>query len=368
MRIGELDGVRGIAVLAVVAHHYLLWVPHVNVIASNGWLGVDLFFVLSGFLITSILTDLKGDRHYFQTFYFRRALRILPPYLMVMSVYLAASIALGRPGSFGLWAQYTLYYSSLIPGLPSERLLPLVVPFVAMGLGVLWSLLIEEIYYTIWAPVVRFCSHRVFTALLVMMAVAAPVFRFLAFNVNGAEFYTFYCRMDGLAYGSMLALAVSWRSLELPGWVRFERKIDLASGLFVLVTVVLWISGSGLWGGRILATLYLSMVDISFGLIVFGVIRHRGGNAWWLRALRSGALRWAGKISYTLYLVNYPVLKLTQDAVTYLHLSRRPSAVLGTLGAFVLSLMISGLSWHFIEARALRLKDRVCPAPGLSAA
>jgi len=102
--------------------------------------------------------------------------------------------------------------------------------------------------------------------------------------------------------------------------------------------------------------LYLSMVDISFALIVFGVIRYRGGNALWLRVLRSGALRWVGKISYTLYLVNYSVLKLTQDAVTHLHLPRRPSAVLGTLGAFVISLMISGLSWRFIEARAPSLK------------
>jgi peptidoglycan/LPS O-acetylase OafA/YrhL len=131
---------------------------------------------------------------------------------------------------------------------------------------------------------------------------------------------------------------------------------------------MLWVSGNGSWGSRILATLYLSMVDISFALIVFGVIRYCGGNAWWLRVLRSGALRWVGRISYTLYLVNYPVLKLTQYAVADLHLPRRASAVSETLGAFVISLMISGLSWRFIEARALRLKDRVYPALGLSAA
>jgi peptidoglycan/LPS O-acetylase OafA/YrhL len=366
MRIRELDGLRGIAVLTVVAHHYLLWVPRVTVVAGNGWLGVDLFFILSGFLISSILLDMRGEQHYFRTFYLRRAFRIFPPYLIVVTIYLVASIALRRVGSFGLWAQFLFYYSSLMPGLPTDKIGHVVVPFVAMGLGVLWSLSIEEIYYTIWAPLVRFCSHRVFTSLLVAMAVLAPLFRWLTFNPNGAEFYTFYCRMDGLAYGSMLALVIGRRRLALPRWAKFDRLIDLVSGVFVLFTAALWISGHGAWGSRILATLYLSMADISLALVTFAVIRYAGGGAWWLKPLRSPLLRWFGKISYTLYLVNYPVLRLSQYIVADLHLSRRPSAVLETVGGLFLSLLASVAMWHYVESPALRLKDKVCPAPAHS--
>src|ERR1700727_1389422 len=93
MRIKELDGLRAIAVLAVMGGHYLSWLPALG--TRNGWLGVDLFFVLSGFLITSILLQTRRREHYFKTFYARRALRILPPYLLAIAVYLAVSLMAG---------------------------------------------------------------------------------------------------------------------------------------------------------------------------------------------------------------------------------------------------------------------------------
>lgn len=147
MRIRELDGLRGIAVLAVLAHHDLLWLPSSGArfyllwlprfVVKRGFFGVDLFFVLSGFLITSILVEMRGKPHYFKTFYYRRALRILPPYLIVMATYLAISIAIAKPGSIGLWAQYLFYYSSLLPASSPERYRQAVDPLIAMGLAVL---------------------------------------------------------------------------------------------------------------------------------------------------------------------------------------------------------------------------------------
>jgi peptidoglycan/LPS O-acetylase OafA/YrhL len=111
MRIRELDGLRGLAVLAVINCHYFVWLPVLG--SVYGWLGVDLFFVLSGFLITSILLGLRGRDHYFSIFYSRRVLRIFPPYYLGLLVYSVASLAMGMPGTFGLWSPYIFYYVSL---------------------------------------------------------------------------------------------------------------------------------------------------------------------------------------------------------------------------------------------------------------
>ena len=149
MRILELDGLRGIAVLTVVYSHYLGHSKELGGIsgtgAKNGWLGVDLFFVLSGFLITSILIKLRSQESYFKPFYARRALRIFPVYLLGVAIYITASLLAGKAGSLSLWMQYIFYYTSLYPGPPEYLNYSLLLP-VELGLGLLWSLSVEEVY------------------------------------------------------------------------------------------------------------------------------------------------------------------------------------------------------------------------------
>src|SRR5208282_2208676 len=149
MRIRELDGLRGIAILVVVAYHYMSWLPATG--AQLGWLGVDLFFVLSGFLITTILVNLRGSEHYFSVFYARRALRIFPLYYLAVGIYLASCLVSGMAGSPRLWAGYIFYYSSLLSGQNKNVMATSLALGVSSGLAVLWSLSVEEIYYTIWA-------------------------------------------------------------------------------------------------------------------------------------------------------------------------------------------------------------------------
>jgi peptidoglycan/LPS O-acetylase OafA/YrhL len=360
MRIQELDGLRGIAVLAVVAQHYLSWLPEVG--SHNGWLGVDLFFILSGFLITSILIGLRDKEHYFSTFYKRRALRIFPPYFLGIAVYLAVSFAAGKPGTLNLWAQYIFYYTSLQVGQPEALDYAVIAP-VKLGLAVLWSLSVEELYYTFWAPIVRFTSHRGFTAILIGMITAAPLLRWWLHTPLYPETYTFYCRMDALAYGSVVALLVRSRRQGAQQWQRWDTVFDWAAMGMAAATVVLWIVLRGDRTQVLLTTVGLIMADASFALIVFAVLRKSGSTAWWMRALRARWLRSIGMVSYSLYLFHYPLGYVAEHWVAGWGLSRHGAAIVQVLVSFALSLAVVYGLWYGMESRILNWKDRHVPSP-----
>jgi peptidoglycan/LPS O-acetylase OafA/YrhL len=363
MRIKELDGLRGIAVLAVISEHYMSWLPAVG--SQYGWLGVDLFFILSGFLITSILLELRDKEHYFKVFYSRRALRIFPPYFLGIFVYLGISFALGRPGTWGLWLQYIFYYTSLFVGQPPVlHLVPSIIPTaVVLGLGVLWSLSVEEIYYTIWAPVVRYTSQKGFTAILAGMIVAAPLLRWWLHTPDYPELYTFYCRMDGLAYGSAIALLLRERRLAPGKWMRSDTWFDRAALLVLPVTVAFWLITRGERGSLLVVTVGLVLADLSFALLAHALIRRAGGNQLWVRLFRAKWLRSIGMVSYSLYLFHYPLRTVSIDLVMQLRLSRHASAIASVLLGLVLSFGVAYGLWYLMESRILRWKDRKVPSP-----
>jgi len=363
MRIKELDGVRGIAVLAVISEHYMSWLPAVG--SQYGWLGVDLFFILSGFLITSILLELRGKEHFFKVFYSRRALRIFPPYFLGILVYFGVSLALGKPGTWGLWLQYIFYYTSLFVGQPAAlHAVPPVVPSaVALGLGVLWSLSVEEIYYTIWAPVVRYTTQKGFTAILVGMIVVAPLLRWWLHTPLYPELYTFYCRMDGLAYGSAIALLLKERR-SFPGkWMAMDKWFDRATLLVLPVTAIFWILTRGDRRTTLVVTIGLILADISFALLAHAIIRRAGGNQLWIRIFRAGWLRSIGMVSYSLYLFHYPLRSVCIDLLVQFHLSHRVDAIAVVLLSSVLSFGVAYGLWYGVESRILRWKDRKVPSP-----
>ena len=363
MRIKELDGLRGIAVLAVISEHYMSWLPAIG--SQFGWLGVDLFFILSGFLITSILLELRDREHYFKVFYSRRALRIFPPYFLGIFVYLGVSFALGKPGTWGLWLQYIFYYTSMFVGQPPAlHAVPSIIPSaVVLGLVVLWSLSVEEIYYTIWAPVVRYTSQKGFTAILVGMIVAAPVLRWWLHTPDYPELYTFYCRMDGLAYGSAIALLLRERRLAPDKWMRSDIWFDRATLLVLPLTVAVWVITGGAQSNRLVVTVGLMLADLSFALVAHALIRRAGGNQLWVRIFRAKWLRSIGMVSYSLYLFHYPLRKVSIDLVMQLHLSRHASAIASVLLGLVLSFGVAYGLWYGMESGILRWKDRKVPSP-----
>lgn len=363
-RIPELDGLRAMAVLMVIADHYFSWIPYSG--ARFGWLGVDLFFILSGFLITTILLGLRDKEEYFRTFYARRALRIFPPYYLCLAVYFTVSLAMGKPGTVGLWMQYVFYYTSLQVGQPSILHHPAVFNAgVAMGIAVLWSLSVEEIYYTVWAPVVRFFSMRGVWATVVGMIVVAPMLRWHFHTPEFPETYTFYCRMDGLGFGSLIALV---HAREQQGDERMQRValwMRSAWPVLLLLWLAVAIPAHADQASRVFNTFGISLADAFFASMVFAVIGSTGGSGIVARLLRMEWLRSIGKVSYTLYLVHYPIRVLTIwvfEEWMHTGLSRRMTALAESLVGIVVSLAIAYLSWNLMESRILRWKDRHVPS------
>ena len=360
MRIRELDGLRAIAVLAVLGHHYMSWLPVTG--SENGWLGVDLFFILSGFLITSILVQLRGKERFFSTFYSRRALRIFPPYFLGIAVYVGVSLWAGKPGTLGLWMQYILYYTSLQVGQPPQLDYAVIFP-VKLGLGVLWSLSVEELYYTFWAPIVRYVMHKWLVVILIGMSVAAPLLRLWLHTPLYPENYTFYCRMDALAFGSIIALLMRARRNNPLLWQRWDKRFSAAAIAVSLVTLALWIYLHGDRANLVLATLGLTLADVTFALIVFAILRQAGGSSWWLRALRASWLGSIGMVSYSLYLFHYPLGYLVGQWVATWGLSRHQAAIVQVLLSILVSLAVAYGLWFGMESRILNWKNRHVPSP-----
>lgn len=362
MRIKELDGLRAIAVLMVIADHYFSWVPYSG--ARLGWLGVDLFFILSGFLITSILLGLREKENYFKTFYARRALRIFPPYYLCLVAYFLISLALRKPATPGLWMQYIFYYTSLQIGQPAMLHDGNMLNFgVAMGLAVLWSLSVEEIYYTVWAPVVRFFSVRGVWATVLGMILLAPLLRWHIHTPKFPETFTFYCRMDGLGFGSLIALIHQRERLgnarirPMAAWMRWAWMPLLPVWLAIAFAT------HGEQSSLTFETVGITLADICFASIVFSVIGSSGQPI--LNPLRWGWLRSIGKISYTLYLVHYPIRVFT----IWMLEGRMPSAwprkylaLTQSLAGIAISLVVAYLSWWALESRILKWKDRHVPS------
>src|ERR1700728_1289973 len=185
--IPELQGLRGLAVLAVVVYHCHTrlegtWVHYASL---WGWVGVNLFFTLSGFLITSILIEARDKPRYFRNFYARRALRIWPVYFLLLAVcYSVPEWFLGDTRAHQAHWKTLVAYALFVQNLRHTAL--------PGTLGPTWSLAIEEQYYFVWAPIVRFVKGRylgwLLPGILIAMLAISPLIRYLHPHwVNGTH-------------------------------------------------------------------------------------------------------------------------------------------------------------------------------------
>jgi len=364
--IPALDGLRGIAILLVLLHHMTLYRPDqgvdrwIAVMPLSGWIGVDLFFVLSGFLITGILLDTRTSRNYYSSFYARRALRIFPLYYLCLVIGLVLLPMLPElhrvivgpypvPPKLPYWL-YLTNFSIADRGM------------VHGWLDVAWSLAIEEQFYIVWAIVVYFCAPRYLGILCVAMLIFGPLARTSAIS-KGMEPEDIYVitlfRLDGLAMGSLLAWAQ--REATLPSSAKTIAAVALASlGGMVAIIVT---SGDAWWWNPRMQQIGFSLIALGGAAMLIGAVTLPASSIW-NRFLSAGWLRAFGKYSYCLYLIHLPIQRVVREYVfeprdyNYMFPSPWVAQIIYYVLAIAPCYALAMLSWKVFEGPILRLKEK----------
>jgi len=373
--IPALDGLRGLAILLVLLFHFSI--PTTNFtglkraivhLPGAGWVGVDLFFVLSGFLITSILYDAKRTVGFFRNFYMRRVLRIFPLYYGVLFVAFVA-VPLVRPitsatyqslasHQFWLWAYLTNYVQP--PGGPDWVRREYVEPGWSLFTH-FWSLAVEEQFYLVWPAIVFFLNRRILMAIcgvLMAAALAIRVGRVVAHADLQLSYYYTFCRMDALAAGALLALA-SRGARGMHGLMKPAKWIGLAAGAGLLGLFV-WKGESFSFKDPMVNTAGFSLLAWFFACVLLWAVVTPAASVPG-RFFNFSWLKFLGKYSYGLYVL-HGLLHPALDA--YLPIDRLSrvlhSPVLGAAAHLFLaagiSLLAAVASWHLYEKHFLKLK------------
>jgi peptidoglycan/LPS O-acetylase OafA/YrhL len=333
----ELQGLRGLAVLSVVVYHCHprlegTWLYYASL---WGWSGVNLFFVLSGFLITSILLEAREKPRYFHNFYGRRLLRIWPVYVLLLGVvYLNAPWFIGPTVTDAVKAAPWLAYLFLVQNLFHLTLPPAINPT--------WSLAIEEQYYFLWAPLVRWLRRPWMLATLLLSAlVASPLLRHSHYAWLTLTHTLIH--LDSIAWGSLVALGI----FTLP----LSRRVWLWMGLGALVVGIA--AAATVAGG----TAFLdSALAVGFTGAVVALIASTGARNPLNAALRRGPLAFYGRISYGLYMIHISVF--IYFGWFDLRMDRYGTAGNLAIVAFRLAASTAAATalWYGFESQILKLK------------
>ena len=351
----ELDGIRGLAILMVFLSHTTTGIgvePESGFgrffygVLKLGWSGVDLFFVLSGFLITGILVDQRKQLNrqpgkYFGYFYARRALRIFPLYYgSLLIVFVLARLATGEAADLRNLAIHGFYLQNIIDGCP-------------MALSHFWSLAVEEHFYLI-LPLVIYWTRPEYLGRFLFAGVVLAVCARIILEDSAVNVYRFsLTRFDSLLMGSLLALEY-----------RSDRGLFKGStALLVCATLVLMIFVIAVGGTSNQATAHRLMGYTLFGFFYQCLIRQligAGESSRWKLLFRTQFLRWCGKLSYCVYVVHWPVFLVLTKMIPK-GMSWPFAAITYTFLTGVISVAVATLSWRWFESPILSLRRHFAP-------
>lgn len=370
-RIPELDGLRGVAIGLVLIQHYFIYhasvrpgsvFAYLQVPARLAWSGVDLFFVLSGFLIGGILLDAKSSANYFQVFYRRRFFRIVPIYAATLALawglnYLiktgvAPRIAWMSREAISWWPYLFFLQNFWMSFLTAAGV---------FGIGVTWSLAVEEQFYLTLPLLVRFLSRRGLLAALAAGVMIAPALRVGLYVTHPHLYYSWFmlmpCRADSLLLGVTGALVM--RDATCRAWLAGRQR------LFSYIVLPVLLVGLAIFSLKAASAADFPMLSVGFTwLAVYYLVVLLYALLWresWVsRCLRWAWLGWLGTIAYGTYLLHEFVLGLLHGIIW----SRPPltsslSEFCVTVIALGVTLAICRLSWINFEKPLVKIGHRV---------
>lgn len=349
--IAALDGVRALAVALVMAVHY-----HEKF--GGGWIGVQLFFVLSGFLITRILIDAKeaaaGIGGFLQVFWVRRALRIFPLYVLFLLIGELAWWFWSTPVTWSsariwLWT-YSLNFGHMFQRVPISDVY-----------SHFWSLAVEEQFYLVWPVIIWFCSRRALQWLIVILLAGMPVMRWLLIELNILSTYQLYfftpTLFDAFAAGAALVV-FDWGVIvhaRRAMWIAIAVMIGagVAANLTEGLHFSLWSMGYPYFMPHAVQFAWgYTLLNLCAALVLLACLRDEAN------VFAHPLLVNIGKISYGIYIIHRPVYRIVV-AIQPILLAHMPSVMVNIVSVAIFaggSVALASISYRFFESPLLRLK------------
>ena len=348
-RIKILDGFRGLAILLVIGYHYFEFF-------SFGWTGVDLFFVLSGFLITGKLVESLGAEHYFRNFYIKRILRIVPLYYVILVVFFVL-IPFLLPSlvsvSFkDLQHQQIYYWTFVINIYDAIHGWPQNVTLIHF-----WSLACEMQFYLLWPFIIYFFYNRGkgLVIILIFFCIAGLLFRIGGqFILPLNEIYRYVllpCRIDAFCAGALLYLFLRKDKIE----AHHTKLFFTALTTLTIAVVVMTIKKSSWHYSVDIVRKYGYTLDAIFWATLMGFFLS-GGQYFMKRILSGRVMTGLGKYSYGMYIFHWPVYIIISKQYIF-NVSTQDKTWLLAVVAFVTTCLCSFASYHLLEKHFLKLKQ-----------
>lgn len=346
-----LDGLRGTAIILVLIYHNFGFIGQFYF----GWLGVDLFFVLSGFLITDILMNSLDSPRYLRNFYMRRVLRIFPLYYLSLIFFLLIYPALFKTPDFSYYSENQAWLWTYL-----QNWLYIFKPDDSVNiLHHFWSLAVEEQFYLIWPLTIllvkkpKWLIALLATALLGVIALRYIVWEFKIENFAYFNLYTF-SRIDGICIGSMLALLMRVNSHVIS---RYQTII--VAGLALLNFLFFFFNRTRSYSLPYLAIAGYTTFAVMIAILVYEAIQQKNKLINYIFSNR--ILKFFGKISYGLYVYHWPVYLILQKPLTDFFRDKiafLPIPVAVSITATVLAIVLSWISYHSFEKYFIRMKTK----------
>lgn len=346
-----LDGLRGIGCLLVVVYHNF---PFIHQYLFFGWLAMDIFFVLSGFLITDILLNTFNEKNYLKNFYARRILRVFPLYFTSLVLFL---LVLPKVSGLPIQLDYFVANQAWFWTFTQNWLLIFYPSSSQFALNHLWSMAVEEQFYLLWPLLVAFVRKpKILLAILAFILLGFILLRFWLWinQVKGLAYYNFYTftRIDGICIGCMVALLQKINTQFLSKHMALI-VMGFAAFNFIFYQVNLQNHDSYPY----LALVGFSTFSMIFGLLVYDIVNRQ--TQFFDHIFGISFLKFLGRISYGTYIFHWPLYLLIKPFLVpwaLLHLQTINAQLFASVTATLVSYLLGFLSYQYFELRFLRMK------------